>query len=1059
MSNKAAGNVSSDVEQPATNLLPDMPNDPMAKTNLVAVGTSSEPVQAKTQLFLDELTKGVSRTVVVMVNALFIYLGLFQIVTEISTSDGEGALDQVTVNVDHSQPKDGTLKNLLIWARNRKNDVRLFLFAVTPGHYVLMNYPSCGGSKCKKGIDRKARSFWCDLCNKPVEYPVLRLELDISDQTASTVVVMFDDIATELVKCFADSIMQTEDEVDCRCPYYEHDTFESFTCWRIVPEEAVEESVGSSNIDEKVPAKRKRMKSLAMHPSVSTPSKPAEDKKKKWLNATAHFIVELEDSEEEMASAWNGAQKIQRHGSRGKRRKKEGKDRNQRQRGSLVTLDLALQRDKQTSKSLLSNILYNAFSIHTNTVIRDGKVHSYSGLKLTNIATQASGTRHLPHNTNAHQKQKVIASTSNHPLNNSEIRKSEQDRVRASRKIPKRATLTSAGVYVSYHNLGPPSYECRNCNAYMWYKERNNKGNRAVNPTFSLCCQEGKLLLPKLKETPSPLAQLLDYTAPETSKLREQIRVCNGMFCFTSFGSRIDHSINTGRGVYTFRINGQNYHRIRSLLSALRFQPRYAQVYFFDTHNVVKIRMSTFLGNKMGEGVDAPIVTVNFELHLLSERKTFAHQYNTLTVSEVAALITNDFGDGIATRDIMVDSKDGGPKWISELHPSYMDMQYPLLFPYGEEGFHETIPYHNNAGARKTKCGFILMKEYYAYIIQKRSNQASTLLRGGRLYQQFLMYAYTTVEEQRLKWTRNNQDTLRVDLYHNLNDVVTRGDTHPKGLEIPCPTDEACTVEGKCSKRFPKPFYAKTIIDDDGYPVYRQRDSKVFAVKAPCEAVWRLFSFDIHYSYPSVMKLNFHLEDQNAITLRDSQNLPALLEREDIKLTMFTEWFELNKRDTDSRKLIYAEIPKYYMWLEQAKGPQSFKELMMVNDRLYTTFKEACFAYGLLNDDKEWSHAILEASFWALGPQLQDILHKKRKLFKYPELQLTDEQLKNYCLLEIEAFMRVNEYSTTGEIDTRKQQFNKWVLDMGDGNLPAKKKMRKMRKRGLKFQRNSLLAH
>ncbi|GKA71970.1 ATP-dependent DNA helicase PIF1-like protein [Tanacetum coccineum] len=36
--------------------------------------------------------------------------------------------------------------------------------------------------------------------------------------------------------------------------------------------------------------------------------------------------------------------------------------------------------------------------------------------------------------------------------------------------------------------------------------------------------------------------------------------------------------------------------------------------------------------------------------------------------------------------------------------------------------------------------------------------------------------------------------------------------------------------------------------------------------------------------------------------------------------------------------------------------------------------------------------------------------------------------------------MRVNEYSTTGEIDTRKQQFNKWVLDVGDGNLPAKKR-------------------
>ncbi|GKG24458.1 hypothetical protein Tco_0395086, partial [Tanacetum coccineum] len=73
------------------------------------------------------------------------------------------------------------------------------------------------------------------------------------------------------------------------------------------------------------------------------------------------------------------------------------------------------------------------------------------------------------------------------------------------------------------------------------------------------------------------------------------------------------------------------------------------------------------------------------ELHLLSERKTSARQYNTPTVSEVAALITNDFGDGIATREIVVDSKDGGPKRILELHPSYMALQYPLLFPYSED--------------------------------------------------------------------------------------------------------------------------------------------------------------------------------------------------------------------------------------------------------------------------------------------------------------------------------------------------------------------------------------
>ncbi|GKC10722.1 ATP-dependent DNA helicase PIF1-like protein [Tanacetum coccineum] len=34
--------------------------------------------------------------------------------------------------------------------------------------------------------------------------------------------------------------------------------------------------------------------------------------------------------------------------------------------------------------------------------------------------------------------------------------------------------------------------------------------------------------------------------------------------------------------------------------------------------------------------------------------------------------------------------------------------------------------------------------------------------------------------------------------------------------------------------------------------------------------------------------------------------------------------------------------------------------------------------------------------------------------------------------------MRVNEYSTNEALDTSKQEFNRWVLVVGDGNLPAK---------------------
>ncbi|KAL6552672.1 hypothetical protein OROHE_008036 [Orobanche hederae] len=288
----------------------------------------------------------------------------------------------------------------------------------------------------------------------------------------------------------------------------------------------------------------------------------------------------------------------------------------------------------------------------------------------------------------------------------------------------------------------------------MWYEERSNKTKRAINPTFSLCCQDGEVLFPKFSETPLPLKKLLDYTDPATSKLRDQIRVYNSMFCFTSFGAKIDHSVNTGRG--PFRINGQNYH-LRDWCNShiQREQPKFAQLYFFDTQNEVKNQMSAFIGRETCEQVDGIIVTsliamlnqsslvaksfrsardwcnshilANFKLRRLVQRTSSRH-YNMPTVSEVAALITNNFGEGIPSRYIVVSSNDTGPQRISKLHPVYMEKM------------------------------------------------------GERLFQQYLVGAYTDIEEQRLQWTINNHNNLRVDIYHNLYDAVTRGDTNAMAI-------------------------------------------------------------------------------------------------------------------------------------------------------------------------------------------------------------------------------------------------------------------------------------
>ncbi|GKC97147.1 replication protein A 70 kDa DNA-binding subunit C-like protein [Tanacetum coccineum] len=75
---------------------------------------------------------------------------------------------------------------------------------------------TCGGENCKKGVGRKLEGWWCDACEKEVKYHILRyrLELGISDATSHVVVVMFDETTSELVKCSADSLAQSNEEVN-----------------------------------------------------------------------------------------------------------------------------------------------------------------------------------------------------------------------------------------------------------------------------------------------------------------------------------------------------------------------------------------------------------------------------------------------------------------------------------------------------------------------------------------------------------------------------------------------------------------------------------------------------------------------------------------------------------------------------------------------------------------------------------------------------------------------------------------------------------------------------
>ncbi|KAL5185225.1 Replication protein A DNA-binding subunit B [Glycine soja] len=304
-----------------------------------------------------------------------------------------------------------------------------------------------------------------------------------------------------------------------------------------------------------------------------------------------------------------------------------------------------------------------------------------------------------------------------------------------------------------YSDLGDQLIQCSYCNAQMWYDERISKNKNFENPRFSLCCGNGKVELPLLQNPPEYLQQLLFHDDTIDSKnYQHNLRAYNMMFAFTSAGIKLDKTINNSRGPLTIRIQGQPCHRIGSLL---------------------------------------PIQYSGIQNHIVSALSHMLHQHNSYAQSFRMARdrLAADQANNIKLQLIVARGKDGRTK------------KETLLLKLKMENYKESMNfilamYHYNI-----LCSFLMEKtdieltyfivqkkkakpsdkrEWFAYRLQSRSNEAQTLLHSRKLFQQFIVEGYTMVESERLSYIRNNQKKLRIDKYSSLQTSLDTGTA--KGL-------------------------------------------------------------------------------------------------------------------------------------------------------------------------------------------------------------------------------------------------------------------------------------
>lgn len=132
-----------------------------------------------------------------------------------------------------------------------------------------------------------------------------------------------------------------------------------------------------------------------------------------------------------------------------------------------------------------------------------------------------------------------------------------------------------------------PRIPCSWCQSYKWHEEPNG-----------MCCSGGKVQIPIIDLYPEPLHSLLTQQHTMSEHFLASIRQYNGCFQMTSFGAK---EVKEGNFMPTFKVQGQVYHKIGSILTNSQEKPSFLQIYFVGDDNTERnIRCGIFSGVKPG---------------------------------------------------------------------------------------------------------------------------------------------------------------------------------------------------------------------------------------------------------------------------------------------------------------------------------------------------------------------------------------------------------------------------------------------------------------------------
>ena len=330
-------------------------------------------------------------------------------------------------------------------------------------------------------------------------------------------------------------------------------------------------------------------------------------------------------------------------------------------------------------------------------------------------------------------------------------------------------------------SLFDKSNQCQYCKAFRFKRETN------------FCCSKGDVVIPKIPDPPKELQKLFNKKS-----FTDKIRGYNNILAMASIGLSLPDNMKGPN----FKVQGKVYHRIGSLLPADGEDPKFLQLYFYDSDEATDLRLKVM--PKLDKVILEELTTIiekhnpyiksfkaaleyvddNSELSLLliADKKKIpkgehSRRYNLPQGSEVAAIMP---GEGEGELEVLVKDKENKLKRINRIHRSYDPLLYVIFDPFGTDGF--------TTGLKRVKNPHrnVSLVDFYSYRIQVRPG-FNPLLRSKRCFQQYLVDQGAKIEGMRMRWVTDHQKTIKAEKYNGLLDAAAVGDLAQVGRKIILP--------------------------------------------------------------------------------------------------------------------------------------------------------------------------------------------------------------------------------------------------------------------------------